>query len=209
MRLLPQTMLPHQGEVPDKSVQNEFRTMRAKRSWGRSTGQRLPPRSEAISHDRSHRRATYQGGSATVGRGVACERAQWAKQRTGYGVGAGESRREQRARRPLRQEDHDPAEKMAQGVCRAPVPHPPTLAGVFKKKRRRQSGFRFLRSPKVSKGGACRQAENRSMNTGSEGTPKSPKAFWGGGAATKRLSVLRKAKHRKSGVCRDEPRDFY
>ena len=47
----------HQGEVPDKSVQNEFRTMRAKRSWGRSTGQRLPPRSEAISHDKSHRRA--------------------------------------------------------------------------------------------------------------------------------------------------------
>ena len=85
--------------------------MRAKRSWGRSTGQRLPPRSEAISHDRSHRRATYQGGSATVGRGVACERAQWAKQRTGYGAGAGESRREQRARRPLRQEDLDPAAK--------------------------------------------------------------------------------------------------
>ena len=47
----------------------------------------------------------------TVGRGVACERAQWAKQRTGYGAGAGESRREQRARRPLRQEDLDPAEK--------------------------------------------------------------------------------------------------
>ena len=99
----------------------------------------------------------------------------------------------------------DPAEKMAQGVCRAPVPHPPTLTGVFKKKRRRQSGFQHLRSPKVLKGGACRQAENRSMNTGSEGTPKSPKAFWGGGAATEQLSAFRKAKHRKSGVCRDEP----
>ena len=47
----------HQGETPSNAVQNEFRTMRAKRSWGRSTGQRLPPRSEAFSHDRSHRRA--------------------------------------------------------------------------------------------------------------------------------------------------------
>ena len=57
MRLLPQTMLPHQGEAPSNAVQNKFPTMRAKRCWGRSTGQRLPPRSEAISHDRSHRRA--------------------------------------------------------------------------------------------------------------------------------------------------------
>ena len=83
---------------------------------------------------------------STVGRGVACERAQWlrgdpesrktfgeeerqqsgfrrfaerntvkaefaATKRTGYGAGAGESRREQRARRPLRQEDLDPAAK--------------------------------------------------------------------------------------------------
>ena len=47
----------HQGEVPDKAVQNEFRTIPSKRSWGSSTGQRLPPRREAISHDRSHRRA--------------------------------------------------------------------------------------------------------------------------------------------------------
>ena len=34
-----------------------------------------------------------------------------ATKRTGYGAGAGESRREQRARRPLRQEDLDPAAK--------------------------------------------------------------------------------------------------
>ena len=57
----------HQGEAPSNAVQNEFPTMPSKHSWGRSTGQRLPPRSEAISHDRSHRQATYQGGSATVG----------------------------------------------------------------------------------------------------------------------------------------------
>ena len=43
MRLLPQTALPHQGEAPSNAVLNEFRTMRAKRCWGRSTGQRLPP----------------------------------------------------------------------------------------------------------------------------------------------------------------------
>ena len=47
----------HQGEALSNTVQNEFRTMRAKRCRGRSTGQRLPPRSEAFSHDRSHRRA--------------------------------------------------------------------------------------------------------------------------------------------------------
>ena len=34
--------------------------------------------------------------------------------------------------------------------------------------------------------------------------PRKSQDFWGGGAATKRLSAFRKAKHRKSGVCRDE-----
>ena len=142
MRLLPQTMLPHQGETPSNAVLKEFSTMRAKRCWGRSTGQRLPPRSEAFSHDRSHRRATYQAGHSTVGRGLDPA----VPLRGGFGGGSRSG--------------------MAQGVCRAPVPRSPTLAGVFKKKRRRQSGFQHLRSPKVSKGGACHQAENRSMNTG-------------------------------------------
>ena len=89
--------------------------------------------------------------TSTVGRGVACERAQWvrgdpesrktfgeeerrrsgfrrfakrntvkaefaATKRTGYGAGAGESRREQRARRPLRQEDLDPAAPPTRGL---------------------------------------------------------------------------------------------
>ena len=60
----------HQGETPSNAVLNEFPTMRAKRSWGRSTGQRLPPRSAAISHDRSHRRAAYRTGTSTVGNAV-------------------------------------------------------------------------------------------------------------------------------------------
>ena len=34
--------------------------------------------------------------------------------------------------------------------------------------------------------------------------PRKSQDFWGRGAATKRLPVFRKAKHRKSGVCRDE-----
>ena len=122
----------HQGEAPSNTVQNEFRTMRAKRSWGRSTGQRLPPP-----------RTDFR----TIGH-------------------IDELHSETGARPPVRGLGGGSRSGMAQGVCRAPVPHPPTLAGVFKKKRRRQSGFQHLRSPKVSKGGACRQAENRSMNTG-------------------------------------------
>ena len=94
---------------------------------------------------------------STVGRGVACERAQWlrgdpesrktfgeeerqqsgfrcfakrntekaefaATKRTGYGAGAGESRREERARRPLRQEDLDPAVNTAFTVLNYPKP---------------------------------------------------------------------------------------
>ena len=148
LRLLPQTVLPHQGEAPSNAVQNEFPTMPSKRSWGRSTGQRLPPRSETISHDRSHRRAVIS----------------------------------RRKRDPLRGGWGWVAERNGARRMPRPVLHSPTLAGVFKKKRRRQSGFRHLRSPKVSKGGACHQAENRSMNTGNRLPPSvSKKTFANGG----------------------------
>ena len=108
----------HQGEVPDKTVQNEFPTMRAKRSWGCSTGQRLPPP-----------RTDFR----TIGH-------------------IDELHSETGARPPVRGLGGGSRSGMAQGVCRAPVPHPPTLAGVFKKKRRRQSGFQHLRSPQSFKG---------------------------------------------------------
>ena len=60
----------HQGESPDKAVQNEFRTIPSKRSWGRSTGQRLPPPRTDF-HTIGHiAELSYRTGNATVGRGL-------------------------------------------------------------------------------------------------------------------------------------------
>ena len=74
----------HQGETPSNTVLNEFPTMRAKRCWGRSTGQRLPPPRidfRTIGHIAE---LSYQGGSLTVGRGPPFE--------GGSGVGRGAQR---------------------------------------------------------------------------------------------------------------------